>query len=139
MASHGPAVLRDYCHQLEFDFIRIIRLSPAQTVGESFHVGVYGNGLLTIGVAQDDIGRFPAYSRKSSEFFQRAGNPPLELLDDHLAAAGHIFGLIMVKTCRADFFFEGFKVGPGEICGVMVFSEKILGDQIHPFIRTLSG
>jgi len=139
MASHGPAVLRDYCHQLEFDFIRIIRLSPAQTVGDSFHVGVYGNGLLPIDIAQDDVGRFPAYSGESSKVLQGARNLPLEFLNDHLAAAGHIFGLIMVKTCRADFFFEGFKVGPGEICGVMVFSEKILGDQIHPFIRTLSG
>ena len=108
-------------------------------MGNSLHVGVYGNSLLPVGVAQDDIGCFPAYSGKSRKLFPPPGNLPFKLLDDHLAAADYIFGLIMVKTCRTDFFFKGFKVSPGEICGVTIFSKKILGDQIHPFIRTLSG
>jgi len=139
MTGQGPAVLRNNVHQLEFDFIRVLRLGPAQTVGHPFHVGVNGNSLLPIRVAQDDIGRFPAYSGKRREFFEGARNPPFKLLNDPLAAADHIFGFIMIKTCRTNFSFEGFQVGPGEICDVAVFPEEILGDPIHPFIRALSG
>ena len=139
MAGQGPTIWRDYRHQLEFDFIRIIRLSPAQTMGNSFHMGVHSNGLLPIDVAQDDVGRFPAYSGESSKILQGAGNLPLELLHDHLAAAHYIFGLVMVKTCGTDLLFKGFKIGLGEICSVTVFSEEILGDPIHPFVRALGG
>jgi len=67
MAGQGPTILGDDLHQFEFDFIRIIGLSPAQAVRNSFYVRVYGNGLLSIHIAQDDVGCFPTHSWESGE------------------------------------------------------------------------
>ena len=139
MAGHGPKILRDYPHQLKFDFIRIFLLGPSQTVSNSFYMRVHSDGLLSIRIAENDVGRFPAHSGESREVFQGARHPPLRLFYDLPAAGNYILGLVVIKTCWADLLFQNFYFGLSEVSSAEVLLEKTSGDLIHPFISALGG
>jgi len=100
---------------------------------------IHSDGLLAVGIPQDDIGRFPPDAGKRSELFQRLRDLSIKNFFDHLATPNNTLGLVMVKPGGPNIFFESPEVRFGKITGLAVFLEKARGHLIYPLICALGG
>ena len=140
MGKEGPVLLGDDFHECLLHFDGIVLAGETQPAGETTDMGVHHDAFGKVeGIAEDDVGGFPAHAGELVEMFHGPRNLAAVIFDQGGGAAADGFGLGAEESGGADEAFElgGRDFGKMLSCGAAL--EKGGRDFIDPVIRALGG
>ncbi len=138
MAKPYALLIRHERGEIEFDLVWVGVLRESESLREAHDVGVDADGLLPESVAEQDIGCFSSYARKSKKFVQLVGHFAIEPLNDLTAAVVNRASFIPVEIDFADLLFQFRQRLAGIVFRRPVFLEKIGSHSVDEFVPRLS-
>src|SRR3990172_12860138 len=136
MTAPGPLGLREHFSKLDLHFVGAHRFGKPEALGDPEDVGVDGDGLLPVGVAQHDVGGLPSHPRELDQFFEGLRNGAAHL-DEPPGRADDAPGLRPVEARRANLFLQGCRVRFGVVLGGSVLLEEAPGGPVSPLVPAL--
>ena len=137
MTCHRPFLFGQQLRNIFLDLHGIGIPRPSEPPGKPVDVGVDGDSWDIEGVAEDDIGGFPADSREAHEVFQIRRNFRIEAFDESLPHACQRFRLCPEKSQGAEDRLKMLTVGVRIGLRGRIFSEQLRGDRIDTHICRL--
>ena len=137
VAAVGPAPRLPQCRDVLLHAQRVLRRRPPQAAREPAHVGVHGDGGLTEGVAEHDVGGLAPHARQGHELLAAARHPPLEALGERLTDAEQMAGLSALEAERPQDRLEVLAPGRPQGRGVGVALEELGGDGVDARVSGL--
>ncbi len=104
-------VFRNHGGKDPFNFFRIPRRCPTETLADARHMSVYKDGRSVECLGKDDAGGFASYSRKCDKLFHAGGNLPGEPLQQLFGKQADMVGLSFEKTGRSQNGLESLGIG----------------------------
>ena len=140
MAPQRPGIARHDAHEILFDFHRIAVLGQSEPLAQSADMRVDDHaGFDPVGIAQDDIGRFPSDPGQDGQRIEIARNFPLVFVDQTGRGGADVFRFVPVKSRRADEVLQIGRVGTGHASRIGVFFEQRGCDHVHAHVGALRG
>ena len=140
MGKEGPILAGHDFDQGLLYFDGIVLAGEGHSAAEPAHMGIDHDSLGQMkGVAQDNIGRFPAYPGQFVEMLHGSGNLPAVIPGQGRRATADGLGLGTKKSGCAD---QALQLGSGdfgEVPGGVAAGEQGRGDLVDPLVGALGG
>lgn len=117
VAETDPLLLGHEIRQVDLNLIGIGVVCQAQPLGEPHHVGIDPDGILTEGVAEDDVGCFSTHPGQRGLLVDVLRDFASKPLDNFPAAILDHSGLVPVEVDFADCLFQLFQRGASIVFG----------------------
>ena len=138
MGKENPAIFRNHFHQIRFDFLRVGILRQIEPARKPLHVRIDNDSRRDSEPSpQHDVRSLPRDAGKLEDLLHRARHFTAKFFDDLLAGAQNRFGLVAVKTGRADFFFDIERIRIRKRGRSWVLLEEPRRDHVHALVGAL--